>query len=404
LTSRTITQAGSMITYIAVPYQIKTLTGSYLAVGAVGTAELVPMVVCGLYGGALADAVDRRRLVLCCEAALAVVSVLLAVNAWLPHPMLWPIYCLAGLAAAAASIQEPAVDAILPRVVIRDHLTSALALASAWSSLSRIGGPALGGLLLTGLGAGPAYLLDVATFGVSLATLAAMRPVPPPGGAQRPSVSGILTGLRFAASRQELVGTYLVDIAAMALAMPTALLPFLADTLHAPRSLGLLYAAESVGALVVSATSGWTSRINHHGRAVAYAAAGWGLSITALGLVSDLWLALACLAAAGAADMLSGLFRGTLWNLTVPDHLRGRLAGIELLSYTTGPVLGQARAGGTAALVGVPTAIWSGGLACVIAVGALTARLPRFRSYHADTTAPSDRPDPATTAQTADTG
>ncbi|HEY9473855.1 MAG TPA: hypothetical protein VIS06_08385, partial [Mycobacteriales bacterium] len=147
----------------------------------------------------------------------------------------------------------------------------------------------------------------------------------------------------------------------------------------------------------------WTSRITHHGRAVAYAAAGWGLSITALGLVGDIWLALACLAAAGAADMLSGLFRGTLWNQTVPDELRGRLAGIELLSYTTGPVLGQARAGGAAALVGVPVAIWSGGLACVIAVGLLASRLPRFMSYQATIDQPPDHADRATPPDLADT-
>lgn len=394
LSSRTITQAGSMITYIAVPYQIKVLTGSTLAVGAVGTAELIPMIVCGLYGGALADAVDRRRLVLCSEIALAGVSALLAVNALLPHPLLWPIYALAALAAAAASVQEPAVDAVLPRVITRDQITGALALSTACSSVSRIGGPALGGLVLTTAGPGSAYLLDVASFLASLVALAAMRPVPPPGSPTRPSLGGILTGLRYAAAHQELVGTYVVDIAAMVLAMPTALLPFLADNLHAPRSLGLLYAAESVGALAVSLTSGWTRRVTHHGRAVAYAAIGWGLSIAALGVVGDVWLALACLVLAGAADMISGLFRSTIWNQAVPDELRGRLAGIELLSYATGPVLGQVRAGGAAALVGVRASIWSGGLACALAVTLIAARLPRFMSYRSDPEGPTDHASP----------
>ncbi|HEX5495095.1 MAG TPA: MFS transporter [Mycobacteriales bacterium] len=406
LSSRTVTQAGSMITYVAVPYQVKVLTGSTLAVGAVGAAELVPMIVCGLYGGALADAVDRRRLVLGSEIALTVLTALLALNATLPRPALWPVYALAGLAAAAASLQEPAVDAILPRVVARDQLTGALALSSACSAAGRIGGPALGGLVLTTIGPGAAYWLDVASYLASLAALARMRPVPPPGGATRPSVHGILTGLRYAAAHQELTGTYLVDIAAMVLAMPTALLPFFADTLHAPRYLGLLYAAESLGALAVSVTSGWTSRVTHHGRAVAYAAGGWGLCVAAAGLAGNVWLALACLVAAGAADMLSGLFRSTIWNQVVPDELRGRLAGIELLSYATGPVLGQVRAGGAAAVIGVRPAIVSGGLSCVLAVTALAARLPRFMSYRPDhpggdptgptsPTKPADPPDRA---------
>lgn len=392
LASRTVTQAGSMITLVAVPYQIKVLTGSTLAVGAVGAAELVPLVGCGLYGGALADATDRRRLVLATEATLAVLSALLAANAVLPHPMLWLLYLVAALAAAAGAVQEPAVDAILPRVVARDQLTGALALSSACSSAARIGGPALGGLLLATAGPATAYGLDVASFAASLAALVGMRPVPPPGGGARPSLRAIATGVRYAADHQELVGTYLVDVAAMVLALPTALLPFLADALHAPAALGLLYAAESVGALAVSLTSSWTSRVTHHGRAVAFAAGGWGLCVAAAGLAGDVWVALVFLVAAGAADMLSGLFRSTLWNQTVPDDLRGRLAGIELLSYATGPVLGQVRGGAAATLVGVRPAIWSGGLSCVVAVGVLTRRLPTFWAYRAGQGHPAPGP------------
>lgn len=384
LASRTVTMVGSMVTYVAVPYQIKVLTDSFVAVGLVGLVELVPVILFGLYGGALADAVDRRRLAMGCEAALAVAAGVLLVNAMLPHPALWVIYVLAGVLAALSALQEPAVDAMLPRVVARDQITGAIALSSACSNLAQIGGPAVGGLLLTAVGPGLAYGVDVVSFVASLVALSAMRAVPPPEGAGRASVGGILEGLRYAASRQVLVGTYVVDIAAMVFALPTTLLPFLADRLHAPWSLGLLYAAPAVGGLLVSVTSGWTARVARHGAAVAWAAAAWGLSITVLGLVGQVWLALLCLVAAGAADMVSGLFRSTIWNQTIPDAVRGRLAGVELLSYTTGPVLGQVRGGAAAALVGVSAALWSGGVLCVVAVVALSARLPEFWSYRAE--------------------
>jgi MFS family permease len=223
----------------------------------------------------------------------------------------------------------------------------------------------------------------VATFLVSLLALAAMRAVPPPPGAVQPSLRGVLEGLRYARSRPELMGTYLVDIVAMLFGMPVALFPALAASLGGPSVLGLLYAAPSVGALLATATSGWTARVHRHGLAVIFAASAWGLAVTALGFARGLPVALLCLALAGAADMVSGLFRNTIWNQTIPDALRGRLASIEMVSYMTGPLLGNVESGAVAALAGVSASVVSGGVLCVLGVLVCAIGLPGFRRYDA---------------------
>jgi MFS family permease len=378
--SGAVSVLGSFITYVTVPLQIKELTGSYLAVGAMGLVELVPMIVFGLYGGALADAVDRGRIVLLAEAGLALMSLLLLANSLLPHPMLWLIYVVVALAAALDGLQRPSLDALLPRIVPRDQLTAAIALSSMRFSVGAIVGPAIGGLIAATFGVSIAYTCDLVSFAIALSLLAQLKAVPPPSDADKPSLRGILEGLRYAGSRPELLGTYLVDIAAMILAMPNALFPFLADEIGAPWALGLMYAATSVGALAVTLTSGWTSKMHRHGLMVAVAAGAWGLAMAGAGWSKPVWLVLSFLVIAGAADCVSGLFRSTMWNQTIPDHLRGRLAGIELLSYTAGPQLSQIRAGGMASLIGVRPAIWTGGLACVVAVLG-SARLKGFIRY-----------------------
>jgi MFS family permease len=193
----------------------------------------------------------------------------------------------------------------------------------------------------------------------------------------------VITGLRYARSRPELLGTYLVDINAMFFGMPQALYPFLATQLGGPRILGLLYAAPAVGSLLATIGSGWTGRVQRHGLMVLLAAALWGVGIVGAGLSTTLWLTLFCLAFAGAADMISGIFRSIVWSQTIPDHLRGRLAGIEMLSYTTGPLLGQLRSGGMARTrLGVTGSIWVGGVLCIVGTAALAVALPRFLNYN----------------------
>jgi len=384
-TGGTITRLGSMVTYVALPFQVKELTGSYLLVGLLGLIELLPLVVFGLYGGALADAVDRRRMVLLTEVVNLMMAAGLLVNALLPDPQLWPLYLFAFLAAAIDGLQRPSLDAMIPRLVPHDQLAAAGALNSLSGNIATIAGPALGGVLVATVGVWSAYAVDFATFGASLLVLRAMRPVPPPSGGQRPSLAGIATGLRYAWSRKDLLGTYLVDLSAMFFAFPYALFPFVADALDAPWALGLLYSAGFVGSLLATVTSGWTSHVHHHGRAIVYAAGAWGLAIAGFGLATDVWVALVFLAAAGAADMLSGLFRQLMWNQTIPDELRGRMAGVELLSYSVGPQLGQVRSSLMASWTSLRFSVVSGGVACVLAGAALAAALPTLWRFDART-------------------
>ncbi|MFJ7154151.1 MFS transporter [Streptomyces sp. NPDC101118] len=383
----TVNFFGSFMAMIALPLQIKHLTDSPLAVGAMGAVELVPLVVCGLYGGALADAVDRRRLILLTEAGLGLLAVVLLVNALLPDPLLWPLYMVAAGVSALAGLQRPALDSLMARIVPHDQMTAAAALNAVRYQIGAIAGPALAGLVVAYAGYAPAYAVTVAGFVLSVLLCARLAPAPPARDAERPSLRGIAEGARYAWSRPVLLGTYAVDLAAMFFAFPNTIFPFLADELDATWALGLMYAAGAVGSLLLGLTSGWTSRIRRHGLLVVCGAAAWGLAVAAAGRVSGIWLVLVCLAVAGAGDMLSGLGRATIWNQTIPDGLRGRLAGIEVLSYSVGPQLGQVRAGTMAGWTGTRAAFWTGGLACVASVAALAALLPKLITYDARTDA-----------------
>lgn len=384
-----VTFLGSMVTYVAVPYQVYDLTGSSALVGLLGLVEFAAMILTAFVGGALADAVDRRRMVRLTEAALLLASVGLLVNASVARPSVAAIFVLVGLLTACDCLQRPSLDALLPRLVPTEQLVPAAALNSVRMTVGMIAGPALGGLLVSTLGLASTYAFDVATFGLSLLALQLMRAVPPPPEAERPSVRGVVEGLRYARSRPELMGTYLVDINAMFFGMPNALFPALAAGYGGASVLGLLYSAPAVGALVASTTSGWTQRVHRHGLAVLWAAGLWGAAIVGFGVSRALWPALLFLALAGAADMVSGVFRSTIWNTTIPDHLRGRLAGIELVSYSSGPTLGNVEAGAVAQLTGPRVSVGLGGVLCVVGTLALAAALPAFRTYSA-----SGQPEP----------
>jgi MFS family permease len=388
--SRTVTLFGSQATEVALLVQAKQLTGSAVAVGLLGAVELVPLVVFGLYGGALADRLDRRRLIRWCEAGLGCCATLLVVNASLPRPAVWPLYLVAAALMGLAALQRPSLEASVPRVVGREQLTAAAALQSMSVSTSVIAGTALGGVLATWPGPLAVYVLDILSFAVSLGFLGMLGPLPAPqadADAHAGGLAGLLSGIGYARHRPELIGSYLVDLAAMTFAFPNALFPFMAAQLHAPWAVGLMFAAPSAGAVAASATSGWAVRVDRHGRAIALAAAGWGLAITGFGLAPDIAVALALLVLAGGADMLSGIFRQTLWNQTIPDAMRGRLAGVELLSYGLGPSAGQIRAGGVASITSPRFSLWSGGLICVGAVAVTCAALPGFFAYSARRTA-----------------
>jgi MFS family permease len=373
--------AGTMITYVAVPFQAYSLSHSSLVVGLVSLAELGPILVMSFVGGALADAVDRRRMVRLTEAAQCTITALLLVNAALPHPQLWVLFVAVAAAAATDSLQRPSLDALVPRIVPTDRLTAASALEGLRGNLGHVLGPPIAGVLIATVGLPVTFGVDVATFVVSLTALSFMKAVPPPPGAERVSVRGMVAGVRYAVGRGDLLGSYLIDMNAMFFGMPLALFPQIATGFGGPAVLGVLYTGPAVGSLLASLTSGWTRLVRHHGRAIALAAAAWGVAIIGFGFAPSLWLAFIALVGAGAADMISGIFRGTMWNQTIPDSMRGRLAGIEMISYTSGPALGNVESGVVGALAGVRASVVSGGVLCVAGTAVLCAVLPRFWAY-----------------------
>jgi MFS family permease len=380
----TVFYFGAMVSYVAIPYQIYTLTGSNFAVGAIGLVELVPLVVFGLYGGALADHVDRRRLLVWTGVAQAALTGVLAVNAFRAESDVWLIFVIAVGLASTSSLQRPSREALMPRTVTHDQIPAANALTSLGMQLGVLVGPAVGGLLVAYVGIGWCFLVDICGLSVACLMFWRMASYPHREETTPPSLAGIGEGLSYAFKRRDLLGTYLVDIAAMLLAIPVVLFPALVEEVfERPELLGLLYSAETVGALLATALSGWTARVHHHGRAIVLAAATYGAFVALAGLMPSIWLVGVFLAFAGAADMISGVFRGTVWSQTIPEAMRGRLAGIEMLSYSLGPLGGQVRAGVTADLWSVRGAISSGGLACVAGVGLTAAWLRDFWSYDA---------------------
>ncbi len=384
-TAGLISYLGSMITYVAMPFQLKEITHSYLAVGVLGVIEIVPLIIFGLYGGVLADSVDRKKMIWATELGALVIVLGLFANSVLPDPKTFVIYIAAALFAVVDGLQRPSMGAILPRLVGHEDLPSASNLLTLRWQLGFIVGPTLGGIIFSTFSISVGYGFDILTYLVSLIFLAKIRSVLPSSEAEKPSLAALLEGVRYAFSRQDLLATYIIDLAAMFFAMPNALFPFWADLLHAPWALGLFYAAGIAGAIAVTLTSGWTKTYRFHGRAIIAAAIGWGAAIALSGVTHSLILVLICLAIAGGSDQISALFRQTIWNQTIPDELRGRLAGIELLSYSVGPLAGQLRAASIAAATSLSFSVTSGGLICVLVVAILAIFLPKFRKYDAET-------------------
>lgn len=384
-TSGLISYFGSMITYVALPFQVKELTNSFLAVGLIGLVEIVPLIIFGLYGGVLADRVDRKKMIWATEFASMFLTSILLINALLPNPKLWLLYVVAALFSAVDGLQRPSADAILPRLVGHDDLPAASALMSLRWQFGVITGPALAGVLIATFGVASGYALDIVTFLISLVFLARVRSIMPSNKSEKPTLSSMVDGLRYASSRKDLMGTYLVDLAAMFFAMPNALYPFWAEQLNATWALGLFYASGTVGAFIITFTSGWIKSYTRHGFAVMMAALGWGVAIAMAGVVNSLWLVLIFLVLAGASDQISALFRAAIWNQSISDDYRGRLASIELLSYSVGPLGGQTRAGLVAERTSLRTSVISGGLLCISFVSLFSALLPEFRKYDSKT-------------------
>jgi MFS family permease len=372
---------GTMMTFIVVPVQMYQLTKSNLYVGLIGVAEFVPMFFLAFIGGALADAVDRRRILRLTEVGQLITTLILLGNALLPNPQIWVLFFAVGLHAGLAGLQRPSFEALIPKIVPLEHMAAVSALNAIRFEFGFIISPILGGFIIAQYGASLAYLIDSFTFIASLTAVWMIGAVPPPANADRPNFNSIKKGFKYAVGRQDLLGTYVIDINAMFFGMPKALFPALAFSFGVAAYVGWFYSAIAIGALVATFTSGWTRYVYRHGLMITIAAGGWGVAIIFFGLSNNLYLALFFLALAGFFDMYSGVFRQTMWNQSVPDKYRGRLAGIEMISFLTGPMLGDAESGIVAHFSDVKTSIVSGGVLAVIGTVILALLLPKFISY-----------------------
>ncbi|MBV9293748.1 MAG: MFS transporter [Frankiales bacterium] len=378
---------GTQLTQFAIPLQVYLITRSSLAVGLVGLVVFLPLVTMGLLGGAIADATDRRRLTLLTSSVLLLLSIVLTVQAAAHSRQLWLLYVVAGVQGAFASVDSSARGAILPRLVRRELLPSANALGQLGFQTGLSVGPLLGGLLVGSLGFAWAYGLDALSFAAVLYAIWRLPPQLPEhhgsDDAPRAGLASVAEGLRFLGPRKNLLMTFLVDINAMVFGMPRALFPAIGTTwFHGGAgTVGLLAAAPSLGALVGAITSGWARRINRQGFAVLVSVAIWGGSIALFGFTRALWLALVLLGIAGAADMVSAIFRNTILQVATPDALRGRLQGVFIVVVTGGPRLGDVEAGAVANAFGSAVSVVSGGVACVAGVALLAAAFPSFARY-----------------------
>jgi MFS family permease len=382
---QTISTFGSEIAAVAAPIQLYHLTHSTLQVGLLSLCELFPLLTLTIVGGAIADAVDRRRLLLVTEVLLALVALGFAANASLAQPRVWALYVLVTLAMSVFSLGVAGLNTVIPRLVGPDELAAANAIENVYGSTTNVAGPALGGALIALLNYRGAYLLDAGTFAASLWSVWRLPALPPAHDAERPSLRSIAEGFRFVRRKKVLLGMFLVDSNAMVFGMPRALFPALAfGRFHGGSGIaGLMYAAPYAGALVSSLLSGWIGHVRRQGLIVAIAAALWGAAIVAFGFASSLWLALLFLAAAGAADNVSAVLRGTiLWTVT-PDHIRGRVSGIEFAQVAATPALGNVEAGLVASLTSIRLSIVSGGLACVAGTFLVALAVPAILRYDA---------------------
>jgi MFS family permease len=382
---QTISTFGSEVAAVAAPIQLYDLTHSTLQVGLLSLCELFPLLTLTIVGGAIADAVDRRKLLLLTEVLLSVVALGFAFNASLDEPRVWAIYVLITVAMSIYSLGVAGLNTVIPRLVEPDELVAANAIENVYGSTTSVAGPAVGGLLIATLGFSGAYLLDAATFAASLWAVWRLPPLRPLRDAGRPSWQTIREGFGFVRRKRVLLGMFLVDSNAMVFGMPRALFPAVAtEHFHAgTTAIGLMYAAPYAGALVSSLLSGWIGHVRRQGLIVAIAAALWGVAIVGFGLSDYLWLALLLLAAAGAADNISAVLRGTiLWAVT-PDEVRGRVSGIEFAQVAATPAIGNVEAGLVASLTSLRFSIVSGGLACVAGTFVIALAVPAFIHYDA---------------------
>lgn len=382
-----ISELGFQFTLVATYVQVTRLTGSPAAVGMIGLVGFLALVAGAILGGAILDAFDRRTLLICAQFGYIAASGILLAGAIHGHPPVGVVYAGVAILAIVSAVEGPTRSAMMPRLVGRELVPSALALNQViWNGTGLVG-PALAGVVIAKANLSWAYGIDLVTYGAMLVAAISIRPMPPERAEGAPSGWGaVKEGFGYLRGRKILQSTFAIDAVAMVFGMPRALFTIIAATTFGggPEVVGLLFAAPAVGALLGAATTGWVKHVTRQGLAVVWAVALWGVGIAAFGLVGDrLWLALGFLAFAGAADVISAVFRSTILQLTVPDALRGRLSGIHILVVTGGPRLGDLEAGLVAAAFSPTVSVVSGGLLCVAGAALVAWRVPAFRRYRA---------------------
>ncbi len=380
-----VSRLGSMATYVTLPYQLWHSTHSYFASAILGVVEIVPLILASTIGGVLADHHDRQKIVWMTEAGALFATGLLLINSYFSHPSILVLYFVGALYATIDGFQRPSMGAIAPQLVSHDDQPAANALNSMSSNFATIAGPSLGGLMIQGLGVSSVYIFNLVTFAISVALLMKIKKTPIANQGKRPGFTSVFDGFSYAWNRKDLLGTYIVDLLAMILAMPNVLFPAWVEKINKSWSLGLFYAAGTVGALLVGFFSSLMGRFKKHGRGVVVGALAWGAAIFLAGTTNQLWIILFSLIAAGGADMISVYYRSAIWNQSITDDFRGRLASIEQLSYSVGPLLGQLRAASLASWSNLRFSVSFGGVSCIFFIILALFFLPKMWSYDVET-------------------
>jgi MFS family permease len=390
-TGEVITVTGQQVTVVALYIQLYALTKSPAAVGVLGLVQFVPLTVGTLVGGPFIDRYDKRTLLLLTQCTLAASSAVLVAGAVMTNPPLWMIYAAAGLSAMVSGVDVPTRNAAVPGLVGKDLLAPAVALNFVMWNIAVIAGPAIGGIVVALFGLAWAYGIDLATYGVTVALVLLMRPIPSEIAGEPPVAwEAFKEGVSYLKGRKVLQSNFSIDLAAMIFGLPEALFPFLVVSQFGGQGreqnamIGLLFSAIAVGALLATVFNGWAARVRHQGRAVVFAVITWGTAIALFGLIGDRFLlAMGLLAIAGGADAISAVFRSTILQLSVPDELRGRLSSIHFLVVSGGPRLGNLESGLVAELVSPTFAVVSGGLLCVAGAGLVALLAPGYWNFHA---------------------
>jgi MFS family permease len=377
-----ISMLGTQLTVVAIPYQVYRMTHSSLQVGAISLAQLFPFIAGALVAGPLGDSLDRRRIMLWTAGALSLTSAALAFNASTDHPSLLALYLVSSLAAAVNGFSNTARMSSVPGLVERRHIPAAAAMMQITFQVGSVVGPALSGLLL-GLGLPFVYGIDAGTFIVAIVATALMAPIPAAEGPGLSPWESVKEGMRFLRGHQPLQGVYIIDVNAMVFGMPRALFPAMAGSVFGGGTitLGFLYAAPGVGALIGAVTTGWVANLRRQGRGVILAVLAWGVAIAVFGVVHTLWVGLVMLAIAGWADVISAVLRNTILQTSIPDRFRSRMSSIQMAVVQGGPRLGDMESGAVATATSLEFSVVSGGLACIAGAVIIGFLLPRFRSH-----------------------